>query len=144
MLAKVYNRLPLDAGAICDEYLDEYAPRIGPMVGDTVALVHDALDAGRNVLLEGAQATFLDLDHGTYPFVTSSNPVAGGACTGSGVGPRDDRRGHRHRQGLRDAGGGGPVPHRVPRRGGRRASSSGATSSAPTPVGGGAAAGSTP
>src|ERR1019366_8963762 len=89
ILAKVYNRLPLDAGAICDEYLDLYAPRIGPMTGDTVALVHDALDAGRNVLLEGAQATFLDLDHGTYPFVTSSNPSAGGACTGTGVGPRD-------------------------------------------------------
>jgi adenylosuccinate synthase len=88
ILAKVYNRLPLDAGAICDEYLDVYAPRIGPMVADTVGMVHDALDAGRNVLLEGAQATFLDLDHGTYPFVTSSNPVAGGACTGSGVGPR--------------------------------------------------------
>jgi len=89
VLAKVYNRLPMDAGSICERYLDEYAPRIEPMVGDTVALVHDALDAGRNVLLEGAQATFLDLDHGTYPFVTSSNPVAGGACTGSGVGPRD-------------------------------------------------------
>ena len=59
------------------------------MVGDTVGMVHDALDAGRQVLLEGAQATFLDLDHGTYPFVTSSNPVAGGACTGSGLGPRD-------------------------------------------------------
>ncbi len=88
ILAKVYNRLPLDASAICDEYLEQYAPRIGPMVGDTVGLVHDALDAGRNVLLEGAQATFLDLDHGTYPFVTSSNPVAGGACTGTGVGPR--------------------------------------------------------
>jgi adenylosuccinate synthase len=88
ILAKVYNRLPLDAGAICDEYLDVYAPRIGPMVADTVGMVHDALDAGHNVLLEGAQATFLDLDHGTYPFVTSSNPVAGGACTGSGVGPR--------------------------------------------------------
>jgi len=58
------------------------------MVGDTVGLVHDALAAGANVLLEGAQATFLDLDHGTYPFVTSSNPVAGGACTGTGVGPR--------------------------------------------------------
>jgi adenylosuccinate synthase len=88
ILAKVYNRLPLDASAICDEYLDLYAPRIGPMVGDAVGLVHDALDVGSNVLLEGAQATFLDLDHGTYPFVTSSNPVAGGACTGSGVGPR--------------------------------------------------------
>jgi adenylosuccinate synthase len=88
ILAKVYNRLPLDAGVICDEYLDLYAPRMGPMVRDTVGLVHDALDAGHQVLLEGAQATFLDLDHGTYPFVTSSNPVAGGACTGSGVGPR--------------------------------------------------------
>jgi len=89
VLAKVYNRLPIDAESICSRYLGEYAPRIGPMVGDTVSLVHDALEAGRNVLLEGAQATFLDLDHGTYPFVTSSNPVAGGACTGSGVGPRD-------------------------------------------------------
>jgi adenylosuccinate synthase len=88
VLAKVYNRLPLSIESICDRYLGEYAPRIGPMVGDTVSLVHEALEAGRNVLLEGAQATFLDLDHGTYPFVTSSNPVAGGACTGTGVGPR--------------------------------------------------------
>jgi adenylosuccinate synthase len=89
ILAKVYNRLPLDAETICERYLGEYAPRIEPMVADTVAMVHDALRAGSNVLLEGAQATFLDLDHGTYPFVTSSNPVAGGACTGSGVGPLD-------------------------------------------------------
>jgi adenylosuccinate synthase len=88
VLAKVYNRLPLDAESICERYLGEYAERIAPMVGDTVTLVHDALEAGHNVLLEGAQATFLDLDHGTYPFVTSSNPVAGGACTGTGVGPR--------------------------------------------------------
>ena len=88
LLAKVYNRLPLDAAEICDRYLGEYAPRLEPMVADTVDFVHRALEAGRNVLLEGAQATFLDLDHGTYPFVTSSNPVAGGACTGTGVGPR--------------------------------------------------------
>jgi adenylosuccinate synthase len=88
VLAKVYNRLPVDAAAVCDRYLGEYAERIAPMVGDTVGLVHEALGRGENVLLEGAQATFLDLDHGTYPFVTSSNPVAGGACTGSGVGPR--------------------------------------------------------
>ncbi len=88
VLAKVYNRLPLDIDTICDQYLDELAPKVAPMVGDTVGLVHDALDAGSNVLLEGAQATFLDLDHGTYPFVTSSNPVAGGACIGAGVGPR--------------------------------------------------------
>jgi adenylosuccinate synthase len=89
VLAKVYNRLPGSAADIAARYLDEYAPRIAPMVSDTVGLVHDALDAGQHVLLEGAQATFLDLDHGTYPFVTSSNPVAGGACTGAGVGPRD-------------------------------------------------------
>src|SRR6202041_1910131 len=89
ILAKAYNRLPLSAGDLAERCLDEYAPRVAPMIGDTVGLVHEALEAGRNVLLEGAQATFLDLDHGTYPFVTSSNPVAGGACTGSGLGPRD-------------------------------------------------------
>jgi len=88
VLAKVYNRLPLSADDICGLYLDQLAPRIAPMVADTVGLVHDSLERGAHVLLEGAQATFLDLDHGTYPFVTSSNPVAGGACTGAGVGPR--------------------------------------------------------
>ena len=87
ILAKVYNRLPLSAEAIADTYLQEYAPRVAPMISDTVGLVHQALDEGRHVMLEGAQATFLDLDHGTYPFVTSSNPVAGGACTGAGIGP---------------------------------------------------------
>jgi len=88
VLAKVYNRLPLSAEEIAGRYLDDYAPRIAPMIGDATSVIHDALDAGRNVLMEGAQATFLDLDHGTYPFVTSSNPVAGGACTGTGLGPR--------------------------------------------------------
>ncbi|MCB9373581.1 MAG: adenylosuccinate synthase [Microthrixaceae bacterium] len=87
LLAKVYNRLPPDPDEIAARYLDECLPRLEPYIADTVTLVHDALDAGRHVLLEGAQATFLDLDHGTYPFVTSSNPVAGGACTGAGVGP---------------------------------------------------------
>jgi adenylosuccinate synthase len=87
ILAKVYNRLPSSADDIAASYLDEYAPRIAPMIDDTVELVHEALAAGQHVLLEGAQATFLDLDHGTYPFVTSSNPVAGGACVGTGVGP---------------------------------------------------------
>jgi adenylosuccinate synthase len=89
ILAKVYNRLPLPRDEIAERYLDEYAPRIAPMVADAVGVVHEALGAGRHVLLEGAQATMLDLDHGTYPFVTSSNPVAGGACTGTGLGPRD-------------------------------------------------------
>jgi adenylosuccinate synthase len=89
VLSRVYNRLPMSAAEIAAAYLDEYAPRIAPMIADTVGFLHDQLAAGRHVLLEGAQATFLDLDHGTYPFVTSSNPVAGGACTGSGIGPRD-------------------------------------------------------
>jgi len=88
ILAKVYNRLPLSADKIAHDYLDVYAPRLEPMIGDTVGLVHDALESGLHVLLEGAQAVFLDLDHGTYPFVTSSNPVAGGACVGAGIGPR--------------------------------------------------------
>jgi adenylosuccinate synthase len=87
VLAKVYNRLPLDADEISDTYL-AMVPRLEPLIADTVHLVHDALDAGQHVLFEGAQATYLDLDHGTYPFVTSSNPVAGGVCTGAGVGPR--------------------------------------------------------
>jgi len=88
ILAKVYNRLALSARDIANRYLDEYAPRLAPHIGDAVGLVHDTLAGGGGVLLEGAQATFLDLDHGTYPFVTSSNPVAGGACTGAGIGPR--------------------------------------------------------
>jgi adenylosuccinate synthase len=89
VLAKVYNRLALSASDIADRYLDEYAPALAPLIGDSVAIVHEALAAGHHILLEGAQATFLDLDHGTYPYVTSSNPVAGGACVGAGIGPRD-------------------------------------------------------
>ena len=88
ILAKVFNRLALDEEEIARTYLDELAPRLAPMIGDTIALVHNSLDAEDNVMLEGAQATFLDLDHGTYPFVTSSNPTAGGACVGTGIGPR--------------------------------------------------------
>ena len=88
ILAKIYNRLALSADDIARSYLEEYAPRLAPHIGDAVGLVHDTLATGGGVLLEGAQATFLDLDHGTYPFVTSSNPVAGGACTGAGIGPR--------------------------------------------------------
>lgn len=86
VLAKVYNRLPLSADDIEEQYL-ACVPRLAPMIADTFELIQDALDAEKNVLFEGAQATFLDLDHGTYPFVTSSNPIAGGACIGAGVGP---------------------------------------------------------
>ncbi len=92
VLAKVYNRLALDEESIATLYLDELAPQIAPMIGDAIGLVHDALDAGETVMLEGAQATFLDLDHGTYPYVTSSNPTAGGACVGTGIGPMDITR----------------------------------------------------
>ena len=67
----------------------ELAKRLAPYISDTVNLLHDAKDRGETILLEGAQATFLDIDHGTYPFVTSSNPVAGGATVGTGLGPRD-------------------------------------------------------
>jgi adenylosuccinate synthase len=88
ILAKVYNRLGPSVDAICDEYLGQYAPRLQHRIVDSVNLIHEALEAGKDVMFEGAQATFLDLDHGTYPFVTSSNPVAGGACAGAGVGPR--------------------------------------------------------
>lgn len=87
VMARVYNRLGFDIDEIAATFLEEYRPKIEPMVTDAIALVHERLEAGENVLLEGAQATFLDLDHGTYPYVTSSNPTAGGACVGSGVGP---------------------------------------------------------
>jgi len=88
LLAKVYNRLPFDLDTLADQYLNECGPRLAPHIADTVGLLHDALESSQSVLLEGAQAMFLDLDHGTYPFVTSSNPVAGGACVGAGIGPR--------------------------------------------------------
>ena len=65
-----------------------HAKRLAPYVADTVNLLHDARERGENILLEGAQATFLDVDHGTYPFVTSSNPISGGAAVGTGLGPR--------------------------------------------------------
>ena len=92
ILAKVYNQLPLEADVIADKYLHDCAPRLEPMIADTVGLLHEALERDDAVLLEGAQATFLDLDHGTYPYVTSSNPVAGGACVGAGIGPLDIQR----------------------------------------------------
>jgi adenylosuccinate synthase len=85
-LVKVYNRKAIDADAVLDEYL-EYAARLRPYIADTRLELARGLERGATVLLEGAQATLLDVDHGTYPFVTSSNPTAGGACVGSGVPP---------------------------------------------------------
>ena len=86
VLSKVYNRRGIDAGAVAAEYL-AYGDRIRPYVADTGLILNKALDNDEVVLLEGAQATLLDVDHGTYPFVTSSSPTAGGACAGSGIGP---------------------------------------------------------
>jgi adenylosuccinate synthase len=87
ILPRVYNTLPMDADEIVTEYLG-YAERLRPLVTDTSLLLHEALREGKNVLFEGAQGTLLDVDHGTYPFVTSSNPTAGGAVVGSGIGPK--------------------------------------------------------
>ena len=86
VLTKVYNRRAIEPGPIADEYLG-YAERLRQYVADTGLVLGQALDNDRVVLLEGAQATMLDVDHGTYPFVTSSSPTAGGACAGSGIGP---------------------------------------------------------
>ena len=91
LLTKVYNQLPVKAEQIVEDYL-VYAERLRPHVADTGKLLHDALTNGRNVMLEGAQGTMLDLDHGTYPFVTSSTPVAGYALASAGIGPQHVER----------------------------------------------------
>jgi adenylosuccinate synthase len=85
-LVKVYNQLEMAAEPIADEYLG-YADALRDHVTDTSLLVWETIRDGNNVIFEGAQGTLLDIDHGTYPFVTSSNPTAGGACTGIGIGP---------------------------------------------------------
>jgi adenylosuccinate synthase len=87
VLTKVFNRKNMSVSEILEEYL-AYAEILRPYVADTSLLLDKALKAGKTVLLEGSQGTLLDVDHGTYPFVTSSNPTAGGACTGSGIGPK--------------------------------------------------------
>jgi len=91
ILSKVYNRLPLDPEEIATDYM-RFGARLAPHIVDTSAVLHQALRDGKRVLLEGAQGTLLDLDHGTYPFVTSSNPVAGGALVGAGLGPKEVER----------------------------------------------------
>jgi adenylosuccinate synthase len=86
VLVKVFNRRTLDVDAVTEDLL-AFAEPLAPYVADTSLVLNRALDEGKVVLLEGGQGTLLDVDHGTYPFVTSSNPTAGGACTGSGIGP---------------------------------------------------------
>lgn len=91
LLVKIYNRRAISATEVVDDLLS-YADRLRPMVADTSLVLNEALDRGDTVLFEGGQATMLDVDHGTYPFVTSSNATSGGAATGSGVAPnRFDR-----------------------------------------------------
>ncbi|MFI6452306.1 adenylosuccinate synthase [Streptosporangium amethystogenes] len=86
ILTKIYNRRVIDANKVLDEYLG-YAERLKPHIADTSLILSRALDEGKVVLLEGGQGNLLDIDHGTYPFVTSSSPTSGGACSGSGIPP---------------------------------------------------------
>ncbi|MGM0501453.1 MAG: adenylosuccinate synthase, partial [Bacillota bacterium] len=86
ILEKVYGLDPVDADEIIEEYLG-YAEQLESYIVDSSLMVNQQIDQGKNVLFEGAQGTLLDIDHGTYPFVTSSNPTSGGVCSGSGVGP---------------------------------------------------------
>ncbi len=86
LLVKVYNRRAIEVDQVLEE-IGAYKDKIKPFVADTSRVINDALDEDKTVLFEGAQATMLDVDHGTYPFVTSSNPTAGGVCAGAGIGP---------------------------------------------------------
>ena len=88
MIVKLDGGEPLDYDTLLEEY-NGYADRLRPYVCDTISLLHDEIKAGKRVLFEGAQATMLDIDYGTYPYVTASHPVSGGVCVGAGVAPRD-------------------------------------------------------
>ena len=104
----------LDLHTMTEEHVS-FGHRLEPHIADTSRLCWDVLDAGRTVIFEGAQATLLDLDHGTYPFVTSSNPIAGAATIGAGIGPADIDEVWGSRR-LRDSGRRGPLPDRARRR----------------------------
>ena len=141
ILTKLYDAEPYDWESMLDEYMG-YAKQLDPYIKDTFPMIQDALDRGANILLEGAQATMLDLDFGTYPYVTSSNPTAGGALTGSGIAPTKVDltvgvfKAYTSRVGY------GPFPSELLDGWGTR-SASAATSSAPSPAGPAASAGST-
>ena len=91
MIVEWYGGEPLDLESVTEE-LVAAGQALTPFIGDAVSRVHEVLERGGEVLFEGAQGTFLDIDHGTYPYVTSSNTVAGAACAGAGVGPKDLNR----------------------------------------------------
>ena len=102
----------LDLHTMVEEHVN-YGHRLEPHIADTARLCWDALDAGQTVIFEGAQATLLDLDHGTYPFVTSSNPIAGAATVGAGVGPTDITEVWGIAKAYATRVGAGPVPDRA-------------------------------
>ena len=141
LLAKVYNRRAIDPAEVT-EHLLSYADRVGPHVVDVSEVLNDALDADKVVLFEGAQAHHLDVDHGTYPYVTSSNPVAAGACVGAGVGPTRIDRVIGIAKAYTTRVGEGPMPTELLDDDGERCARP-ARSSARPPVGRVAAAGST-
>ena len=141
-LERVYGVEPIELEELAARY-EGYAQRLRPYLADTSLLVDRAIREGKRVLLEGAHGTLLDIDHGTYPFVTSSPTVAGGACTGIGIGPDPDRLGHRRREGVRDAGRRRARSRPRSRGRTRSACASSAASSAPSPGASAAAAGST-
>lgn len=120
LLTKLYNRRAIEAGQVVEELLG-YADRLKPYVADTVLILNQALEQDKVVLFEGGQGTLLDIDHGTYPFVTSSNPTAAWCLHRFGRRPDEDQPGHRHPQGVHDPCRLGPVPDRAPRRGRRGA-----------------------
>ena len=109
VLAKLYNRRAIEAKQVTEVLLG-YADQLREYVADTALILNDAVDRGEVVLFEGGQGTLLDVDHGTYPFVTSSNPTAGGACTGSGVGPTKIDRVIGILMAYTTRGGAGPFP----------------------------------
>src|SRR4029079_9025575 len=110
---------PLDVDDVVERFT-ALGRRLAPYVTDTVQLLHEALDTDQQLLLEGAQATFLDLDHGTYPYVTSSNPTAGGACVGTGIGPLYLTRIVGITKAYTTRVGSGPVPPEFPHHNGAR------------------------
>ena len=142
VLVKIYNRKALDAAEVVDDVLAQ-AEGFKHRIADTRYLLNAALERGETVLLEGSQGTLLDVDHGTYPFVTSSNPTAGGAAVGSGIGPTRITtvlgilKAYTTRVGF------GSVPHRAVRRDAASTCARPAASSASRRAGAAAAAGST-
>jgi len=142
LLREIYDAETFTVEEILDKYL-RYAGWLAPYITDTALLLSRWIESGYSVLFEGAQATMLDIDHGTYPYITSSSTTAGGASTGTGVPPTKIHGVVGVSKAYTTRVGAGPFPPRCRARSPKR-SARGATSTAPPPAGRGAAAGSTP